>query len=222
VVYDTPVTVDLLSQVQSLVTDGLAAYVGDNASGQDQLLKLADPSAPAAMTIASSASLGAVMNALDGGFIPGASSDDLGIGPMPGPGDAGALVGGAALYIVADKGDAQTAATWDFIKYLIRPETQSVWAAATGYVPVVTAAQTLEPLASKYATDPRFQVALEQLEVAVDAPSSLGPIIGPMREVRLVAQQLTDTVMSGGEVASAVTAAAGQADAIIADYNANN
>ena len=42
-VYDTPQTVDLLSQVQSLVTDGLAVYVGDNASGQDQLLKLADP-----------------------------------------------------------------------------------------------------------------------------------------------------------------------------------
>lgn len=222
VLYDNPETVDLLTQVQSLVTDGLAAYVGDNASGQDQLLKMADPNAPAAMTIASSATLGSVISALDGGFIPGVTSDDLGVGPMPGPGAPGALVGGAALYIVADKGDAQIAATWDFLKYLISPEVQSDWAASTGYAPVVTAAQTIEPLASKYASDPRFRIALDQLEVAVDAPSSLGPVIGPMREVRLVAQQLTDTILSGGDVAPAVTAAANQANAIIADYNANN
>lgn len=222
VLYDNPQTVDLLTQVQSLVTDGLAVYVGDNSSGQDHLLKLADPAQPAAMTIASSASLGTVINALDDGFIPDADSTDLGIGPMPGPGAPGALVGGAALYIVADKGDVQTAATWDFVKYLVDPQTQSTWAAATGYAPVVAGAGDLEPLASTYATDPRFRVALEQLDVAVDAPSSLGPVIGPMREVRIVAQRLTDTVLSGGDVQPAVTAAAAQADAIIADYALTN
>jgi sn-glycerol 3-phosphate transport system substrate-binding protein len=222
VLYGNPQTVDLLTQVQSLVTDGLAAYVGDNASGQDQLLKLADPAAPAAMTIASSASLGTVITTLDGGFIPGTDSTDLGIGPMPGPGAPGALVGGAALYIMADKGDAQVAATWDFIKYLTSAQTQSTWAAATGYAPVVQSAATLDPLATTYATDPRFKVALDQLNVAVDAPSSLGPVLGPMREVRIVAQKLTDTVLSGGDVAAAVTDAATQADNIITDYNANN
>jgi hypothetical protein len=43
-----------------------------------------------------------------------------------------------------------------------------------------------------------------------------------MREVRIVAQQLTDTVLSGGDVASAVASAAAQADAVIADYARNN
>ena len=222
VLYDNPRTVDLLTQVQALVSDGLAVYVGDNASGQDQLLKLADPAAPAAMTIASAASLGTVINALDGGFIEGVDSTDLAIGPMPGPGAPGTLVGGAALYIMADKGDAQIAATWDFIKYLTSPQTQSTWAAATGYVPVVASAADLEPLAARYATDPRFTVSLDQLNVAVDAPTSLGPVLGPMREVRLIAQQLTDAVLAGDPVAPAVTSAAGQADAIIADYNQNN
>ena len=42
VLYDNDTGVDLLTQVQSLIKDGLAVYVGDNASGQDNLLKLAD------------------------------------------------------------------------------------------------------------------------------------------------------------------------------------
>jgi sn-glycerol 3-phosphate transport system substrate-binding protein len=222
VLYNTPQTVELLTAVQSLVTDGLAVYLGDNPGGQDQLFKLADRSAPAAMAIVSSASLGPVLSLLDGGMIAGVDGSDVGVGPMPGPGSPGALIGGAALYVVAGKSDAETAATWDFLEYLVSAQTQSTWAAATGYAPVVTAATTVEPLASTYANDPRFAVSFDQLTVAVDAPSSLGPVLGPMREVRIVAQQLTDTVLSGGDVAAAVAAAAAQADAIIADYARNN
>lgn len=222
VVYDTQQTVDLLTQVQSLVTDGLAVYLGDNPSGQDQLLKLADPSAPAAMAIASSAAVGPVKQLLDGGMIAGVDGAELGVGPMPGPGAPGALVGGAALYIVAGKSDAETAATWDFLQYATSAAVQSAWAAATGYAPVVAGATDVDPLATTYAADPRFKVSYDQLTVAVDASSSLGPVLGPMREVRIVAQELTATVLSGGDVAAAVAGAAGTANAIIADYVRSN
>ena len=43
VLYDGPAGVELLTEVQSLIIDGLAVNVGDNPSGQDALLKLADP-----------------------------------------------------------------------------------------------------------------------------------------------------------------------------------
>ena len=39
------------------------------------------------MTIATSAALGTVITVLDGGLIPGITSDELGVGPMPGPGE---------------------------------------------------------------------------------------------------------------------------------------
>ena len=59
------------------------------------------------MAIASSGAIGVVINALNGGLIPGITSDQLGIGAMPGPGgNPLTLVGGGSLYIVADKGDA--------------------------------------------------------------------------------------------------------------------
>jgi sn-glycerol 3-phosphate transport system substrate-binding protein len=57
VLYDGAAGVQLLTYVQALINDGLAYYVGDNAGGADQMLKLADSSAPAAMALGSSAFL---------------------------------------------------------------------------------------------------------------------------------------------------------------------
>ena len=75
VLYAGPLGVALLTEVQSLINDGLAVTVGDNPGGQDALLKLADPAAPAAMAIATSAAIGTVKTVLDGGLIPGITSD---------------------------------------------------------------------------------------------------------------------------------------------------
>ena len=106
------------------------------------------------------------------------STDDLGIGPMPGPGDTpAAVVGGAVAVHLADKGDAETAASWDFIKYLVSPRCNRTWA-ADGLRAGRADATTIEPLASKYADDPRFSVAFEQLTAAAD-DVSVGPVARP-------------------------------------------
>ncbi|MFM8482676.1 MAG: extracellular solute-binding protein, partial [Actinomycetota bacterium] len=70
VLFDGQTGIDLLTDLQTLVDDGLAYNVGDNASGQDALLKLADPTSAAAMTIATSAALGTVLTTVEGGLIP--------------------------------------------------------------------------------------------------------------------------------------------------------
>jgi sn-glycerol 3-phosphate transport system substrate-binding protein len=223
VLYDGPAGVELLTFVQQLIIDGLAVNVGDNPSGRDTFFKLADPASPAAMTIGTSAGLATVLAALGGGLIPGLTVDDVGVGPMPGPGGApGVLVGGAALYIVADKGDAEAAAAWDYVQFLVGAESQSSWAAATGYVPVRSDAVELEPLATKYADDPRFAVAYEQLLASADDPASLGPVLGPQREVRDVTARAVAEIFNGGNVADALTRAADQSDLLIADYAARN
>ncbi len=220
VLFDGPVGVGLLTKVQSLVTDGLAVDVGDNPTGRDTLLKMADPAKPAAMTIYSSAGIGPVIKILGGGLIPGITSDQIGIGPMPGPGAvASAIVGGASLYVVADKGDAKAAAAWDFIKYLTSAQTQSTWATATGYVPVRQDAVSLDPLMSKYITDPRFKVPYDELTAGKDDLTSVGPVLGPMPQVRAVTAGAVAAIMGGADVQASLTAAAQQADALIAQYN---
>ncbi len=223
VLYDDATGVELLTFVQSMINDGLAISVGQNPGGQDGFLKMIDPATPGAMTIGTSAALGSVIAALGGGLAPGLTVDDIGVGPMPGPSpEPGAQVGGASLWIVADKGDAKTAAAWDFITYLVSAETQSRWASETGYVPVRSDAVELEPLATTYADDPRFRVPYDQLLANVDSEASLSPVLGPQREVRSETANAVAAILGGADVATALADAAAQSNALIQSYNDRN
>jgi sn-glycerol 3-phosphate transport system substrate-binding protein len=223
VLYDGPFGVELLTYVQQLLEDGLAVNVGDNAGGGDHFFKLADQAEPAAMTIGTSAVLRNVLDAVEGGLVPGITSDDIGIGALPGPGPVPtALIGGASLYVVADHGDDVTAAAWDYIQYLVSPEVQSLWATLTGYVPVRDDALELEPVATVYSDDPRFRVAYDQLIGSPDDLALQGPILGPQREVRNVTARAVAEIFAGADVQQSLSAAAQQANALIADYNARN
>ena len=160
---------------------------------------------------------------LDSGLIAGVTRTDLGIGFMPGPsGGVGALVGGASLYVVADKGDAKAAAAWDYITFLMSAQSQSEWAAATGYIPVNKGAIDLDPIKSLYVTDPRFKVAYDQLLGTTDVPTSRGPVLGPLKQVRRVTAAAVASVLSGGDVQAALDNAAQQANDLITNYNAQN
>lgn len=225
VLFDGQTGIDLLTDLQSLVQDGLAFNVGDNASGQDALLKLADPDKAAAMSLATSAALGTVLTTVQGGLIPGITVDDIGIGPMPAPGDIeapGAIVGGASLWIVNQNDPLRTAAAWDFISYLVSAQSQSTWAAVTGYVPLRSSALELDPIAAKYVEDPRFKVAYDQLIQSADDPASVGAILGPQREIRTLTARAIAAVLQGADVLESLQKAASQANALLADYIANN
>jgi sn-glycerol 3-phosphate transport system substrate-binding protein len=224
VLYDNSTGVELLTFLQGMLNDGTAVDVGDNSqSGYDNLLKLADQVEPAAMTINTSASLGPVLQVLGTGQFPNINASDVGVGPMPGPdGKPGALIGGAALWVVDSGDDARTAAAWDYLTYMVGAQQQSEWAVATGYVPNRTDALDLEPYKSTVAADPRFAVAYQQLLDTPDAPTSAGPVLGPLRQVRTVLANAVAAIFGGADVATTLTDAANQANGLIADYNARN
>ena len=223
VLFDSPAGVELMTFVQAMITDGLAVSIGDNASGQDTYLKLIDPAADGAMTIGTSAALGGVLAAIDGGLAPGLTATDVGVGPMPGPSpDPSVNLGGASLWIVDGKGDEKTAAAWDYITYLITAEAQSQWASQTGYVPVRSDALDIEPLLTTYADDPRFRVAYDQMLGSPEGVSSLAPVLGPQREVRTATANATAAIFNGADVASTLADAAAQSNALIASYNQRN
>lgn len=223
VLYDGAAGVEMLTYVQDLIDEGLAFYVGDNAGGADQLLKLADGNEPAAMAISTSAGLGTVLNTLAGGLVPGLGPDDVGVGPLPGPsGTPTALVGGAALYVTDGKSDVEVAAAWDFISYLVSAEAQSLFATLTGYVPVRDDALAVEPAASVYRDDPRFRVAYDQLAASPDSPALQGPILGPQREIRAVTARAVAEIFAGGDVQTALSNAAQVSNDLLAAYNASN
>ena len=210
--------VELMTFLQQMVVDGLAVDVGPNTSLPDNLLKLVDKE-PAGMTIHTTAALGSVLSILDAGGYP-VTSADVGIGPMPGPTvNPGVLVGGASLWLPIGKGDAETAAAWDYIKFLVAPEQQSQWAADTGYVPVRQSATELAPIKDVYASDPRFEVGYDQLLAAADTPVEAGPVLGPQREVRILTSNAVESILVGrADVTQALAAAARQSDLLIANW----
>lgn len=219
VLFDGPTGVELYSYLQRGVQEGWMYTVGDNASGQDAFLKLADEAEPGAMTIGTSAALGTVLAALRGGIAPSVADEDLGVGFMPGPGGSPTvLVGGASLWIAAEKGDAETAAAWDYIQYLVSAEAQSQWSAATGYLPLNDGATAVEPLQSVYTDDPRFKVAYDSLVSTPDEPTAVGPLLGPQREVRLLTARALAEVFNGTDPATALSEAATQANTLLTEY----
>lgn len=217
VLFDNELGIETYTFLQDLVDDGLAVNVGENASGTDGILKLADADEPAAMTLFSSASMTSALNALGGGLIPGAGPEDMGIGRLPTGG--GVTIGGAALWLVEDQPAEEIAAAWDFIQYLVSAETQSTFAAGTGYVPVNEGAVELDPLATIYANDPRFRVPYDQLVTEASNEATAGPVLGPSRQIRtIVAAALQDVLANGADPAEALAAAAEEADAQLDDY----
>jgi sn-glycerol 3-phosphate transport system substrate-binding protein len=219
VVFNDDTTVQQVTAIQKLVADGLAVSVGQNADSTQDLLKLADQQEPAAMTNHTSASLSSVINVLNAGTFPSFKPDDLGIGPMPAPpGNGGMLVGGAALWIVKGKSDAETAATWDYVKYLTSPAAQAEWAAGTGYVPIRKSSLDQEPIKSLYASDPRYAVAYQQLTSGAVTPATAGPVLGPQGEVRQATSEAMQAIFGGADVKASLDTAAQKADAQIADY----
>lgn len=223
VLYDNDTGVNLLTEVQQLIKDGLAMSVGDNASGFDNLLKLADAKEPAAMTINTSAALSTAIDTVKGGQFPQLTADDIGIGPLPGPDGAnGAIVGGAAMWMTDSGNDAKVAATWDFLKYITAAQQQSDFAANTGYIASRNDARDLDPLKSVLANDPRFAVAFDQLNLLAGQPTAAGPVIGPLREVRTVTATAVAQIFAGSDVKSSLDSAAQQSNSLITDYNARN
>lgn len=224
VLYNNATGVEMLTFLQQMVADRTAVNVGDNTqSGYDNLLKLADSQEPAAMTIATSASLGPVLDVLGGGQFPNIGPDDVGVGPMPGPdGNPGVLIGGASLWVVDHDDPVRAAAAWDFITFLAGAEQQSQWGAGTGYVPVRSDALEFEPYKSTLANDPRFAVAGEQLAASPAALTSAGPVVGPLRAMRAVMAVAVAAILGGADVQATLDDAAEQSNALISDYNALN
>jgi sn-glycerol 3-phosphate transport system substrate-binding protein len=223
VFFDNELGVELTTFLQSMIQDGLAMTVGDNPGGQDAFFKLADRTAPGAMTMATSAALGSVIAALGGGLVPDLGPEDIGIGVMPGPGDVPQVqVGGASLWIMAGNSPEQTAAAWDYITFLLRPESQSAWAAGTGYVPVRTDALEVEPLVTKYQEDPRFEIPFDQLLTGAADDTANAPVLGPQREVRTETARAMAAIFNGADPQSTLEAAARASNALIRSYNERN
>jgi len=184
-----------------------------SATTYDNLFAIANGIAP--MTLETSAALGTVASLL--GNYPNVQ---LGVGPMPGPsGTGGVFVGGAGLYLVARSGAAQQDAAWQYVKFLVSPEQQAQWAAATGYVPLRTASLTVPALTQRWAQIPGFKVAYDQILASPSTPATAGPVCGAQKDVDTAIQNALTAISTGTPASTALSQAVASANQAIATYN---
>lgn len=214
--FESEVGEEFFSFLGGLVEDGLAVTnprMGPDAT--NNLFALANGTA--GMTVVSSSALGTILQVLDSGQY---SSVDMGIAPLPGRSEAGgAVVGGGALYITAREA-AKQAAAWEFVTFLTSPESQAVWAAGTGYVPVRTSAVDLPEVQTRWNEVPGFRTAYDQLVDGAENDATAGAVIGDIEAVRgAVEDALTRMFLDGLAGEEALAQAADDANEAIASYN---
>jgi sn-glycerol 3-phosphate transport system substrate-binding protein len=201
-----------------MVAEGLAFNVGRNPTGTDHLLAVG--SGRAAMTIATSASLGSVLAVIEAGG--GPAGVEFGVAPMPAPQspDGGMIVGGASLWIIKSRPEAEQEAAWKFIKFLVEPAQQAEWYAGTGYFPIRHLAYE-EPAAQEVeAQYPYFRVAPDHLAAGARNRATQGALLGPFPQVReAVATGIEEMIVGTKSPADALDDAASKATQIIRDYN---
>lgn len=204
---------NILTAWKSLYDKGYAPNVGKGGDAG-----LADFSAgKSAITLGSTASLKQILQDVNGKFevgtayFPKVKSTDEG----------GVSIGGASLWALNNNDAKKTRATWEFVKFLISPESQAYWNAQTGYFPVTTAAQEEPVFKENVEKYPQFQTAIDQLH---DSSSKyVGALLSVFPEARATVESEIENLLNGNT--DVKTAVKNMADAInksIEEYNLVN
>lgn len=170
-----------------------------------------------AMTISSSSLMSTVEKSVAGNF-------EVGVGAIPlidASVDCGIPVGGGTLWL-ANKGDPEKEkAAFEFLKYMIQPETQAAWHMATGYYAINAQSYELDEMKAFYEENPLFKVAVDQIMNSnLDA---VGPVYGVNLEARSKIQDHWQAMMEKKETPEqAVSAAEAEITELIEQYNLTN
>ena len=204
---------NILNEWKNLYDLGYAPNVGKGGDAG-----LADFSAgKSAITLGSTASLKQILQDVDGKFevgtayFPKVKSTDEG----------GVSIGGASLWALDNNDPKQLRATWEFVKFLISPESQAFWNAETGYFPVNVDAHDEDVFKENIEKYPQFETAIDQLHDS--APQYAGALLSVFSEARAIVESEIESMLNGNEtVDEAVDSMASQINDAIEEYNLVN
>ena len=204
---------NILNEWKNLYDLGYAPNVGKGGDAG-----LADFSAgKSAITLGSTASLKQILQDVDGKFevgtayFPKVKSTDEG----------GVSIGGASLWALDNNDPKTLRATWEFVKFLISPESQAFWNAETGYFPVNVDAHDEDVFKENIEKYPQFQTAIDQLHDS--APQYAGALLSVFSEARAIVESEIESMLNGNEtVDEAVDSMASQINDAIEEYNLVN
>jgi sn-glycerol 3-phosphate transport system substrate-binding protein len=171
-----------------------------------------------AMSIDTSAALGTVLVLLKSGKY---ASVRLGVGPLPGlhgPGD-GVPYGGAGLYIVRHSTPEQQDGAWQFIKFLLSPESMATWAIGSGYIPITKSSVATSAIRRAWAAVPQYRVAYEQVASSKSGPATAGGVSGALTQIETDITNALSLMSNGTSAKAALAQAVSTSNQAISSYN---
>jgi len=112
------------------------------------------------------------------------------------------IIGGATLWVLSGRDEAEYPGVAKFMTYLSSPEVQAWWHQETGYVPITTAAYELSKEQGFYDENPGTDTAIKQLSLNTPTPNSRGLRFGNFVQVRDVINEEMEEVWSGNKSAT--------------------
>ncbi|GAA5234125.1 sn-glycerol-3-phosphate ABC transporter substrate-binding protein UgpB [Verticiella sediminum] len=106
------------------------------------------------------------------------------------------IIGGASLWVFANKPEANYQGVTRFFKFIASPEVAARWHQQTGYVPVTKAAYEETRKSGFYEQNPGTEVAVEQLDVET-TDQSRGVRLGYLPQIREIEDAEMERIFSG-------------------------
>lgn len=147
---------------------------------------------------------------------------EVGIAFLPHPEDKereGVVIGGASLWMIDGKPEAETNAAWEFMKYLQTPEVQAKWHVGTGYFAINPDAYEEQLVKDAHEEKPQLRVTVEQLQQTKSSFATQGALMDMLPQGRKVMETALESVYNGGDVDEAYNTAVDQFNKAIEQAN---
>jgi sn-glycerol 3-phosphate transport system substrate-binding protein len=118
------------------------------------------------------------------------------------------IIGGASLWILRGRPQAEYAGIAKFLGYLSRPEVQARWHQSTGYLPITRAAYDFTRKQGFYDRNPGADISIEQITLHPPTENSKGLRIGSFVLIRDVIENELEQAFAGRKPAQAALDAA--------------
>ena len=168
-----------------------------------------------------------ITSTADAGNITRAAADmgfDVKTGLLPIPDGVdrnGVVIGGASVWLTEGHSDEELEVARDFVLYMTNAENMVSWHKLTGYYPVVNASVDLLEEEGWFEAEPNFAVAFDQLLDTKANQASAGALLGIFGEVRTIVEEALQRIYNGADVEESMNQANEEANARLAEYNAN-
>jgi sn-glycerol 3-phosphate transport system substrate-binding protein len=230
--FDTPEGLEILERLKGMNDDGLLNPFPVTDGSIDHYLALVTEessmlveTSTASGTIA--AALGGELTGADAGVEIDTSALDgknivPGSGGYPGLTAPGQIyASGGAFFILNTGSDAEQAASWEFLKFMLQPDNAKTWHIEGGYLPVLKELNGDADIEEFQKTDLSGNLLIAAVDqLATADPDRSGPLIGPYPAFQDITEGALENVLfSGADPAEALADAQAEATELFTDYN---